>query len=338
MKLAARDTKKFLSHPVPAKSAMLIYGFDAMRVSLARATLVNALVGPKAADDMRLDRLAGSDLRKEPARLIDAIKAQGFFPGPRAVVVDDATNTLANAIGAALSEWREGDATLVVAAGQLKASDALRKLFESAQNAYAIPIYDDPPTRDEIQRDLEKAGLNNISTDAMIALVALGSTLDPGDFAQVLTKLSLYKLGDASPTSVSDIQAVAPATTEADLDDAIRAVAEGRAHDVAPQLQRLAGQGANAVSLCMGITRHFRQLHSAASDARGPEQWAEGSRIFGPRKDQIVHQARRWGPMLLERALEVAMETDLTLRSSKPVPAQALVERACLRIAMLCPK
>ncbi len=338
MKLAARDTKRFLTQPSPAKPAILLYGFDAMRVSMARVTLINALVGPKATEDMRLDRIPAADLRKEPARLIDAIKAQGFFPGPRAVLLEDTPNSLSGTVAAAVAEWREGDATLVVVAGLLRPADALRKLFETAQNAYAIAIYDDPPSRDEIERDLAKAGLKNIGVPAMTALVALGGELDPGDFAQVITKLSLYKIGDPGETSLADVQAIAPITTEADLDDAIRAVAEGRAHDVAPQLQRLAGQGSNAVALSSGVARHFRMLHAAASDSRGPDQWAESSRMFGPRRDQIVSQARKWGPMLLERALDVVMETDLTLRSSKPVPAQALVERACLRIAMLCPK
>ncbi len=338
MKLAARDTKRFLSQPTPGKPAILLYGFDAMRVSLARVTLVNALVGAKAADDMRLDRIAAADLRKEPARLLDAMKAQGFFPGPRAVLVEDVPNSLASVIGSALTDWREGDATLVVVAGQLKPADSLRKLFESAQNAYAVPIYDDPPSRSEIEQDLAKAGLKNISSAAVNALIALGSELDPGDFAQVINKLSLYKIGDMTETSIADIQAIAPITTEASLDDAIRAVAEGRLHEVAPQLQRLTGQGSNPVALCSAIARHFRMLHAASSDGRGPEQWAESSRMFGPRREQIVAQARRWGTALLERALDVVMETDLTLRSSKPAPAQAVVERACLRIAMLCPK
>lgn len=338
MKLAARDTRKYLHQPFPAKPALLLYGFDAMRVSMARATLITALAGSSAAADMRLDRMAAAELRKEPARLIDALKARGFFPGPRAVVVEDAPNSLAGTIQAALAEWRDGDATLVVVAGQLKPADALRRLFESAQNAYAIAIYDDPPSREEIVTELQKNGLTNISAAAMTALVGLANEIGPGDFTQVVTKLSLFKFGDSGETTASDVQAVAPATTEAGLDEAIRAVAEGRANDVAPQLQRLAAQGSGAVALCSAIARHFRQIHAAASDAQGPEHWAQSSRMFGPRRDQIVAQARKWGLALLERALEVAMETDLTLRSPKPVPEHALVERACLRIAMLCPK
>jgi len=91
VKLAARDIKKYLQQPVPAKPALLIYGLDAGRVSAARSAVAAALAGANAADEMRLDRIAAADLRKEPALLVDAIKAQGFFPVPRVVVAEDGT-------------------------------------------------------------------------------------------------------------------------------------------------------------------------------------------------------------------------------------------------------
>ena len=59
---------------------MLLYGADAMRVALKRAALVEALIGPEGAAEMRLTRIAGGDLRRDPAALIDAIKAAGFLP------------------------------------------------------------------------------------------------------------------------------------------------------------------------------------------------------------------------------------------------------------------
>lgn len=336
MKLPPRDTAKFLNRPQPAKAAILLYGEDSVRVALARSKLVTALVGANAAQDMRLDRIAAIDIRKEPAPLIDSLKAQGFFPGPRAVLVEDATESSANALGLALKEWRDGDATLVVTAGALKPTNALRKLFESAPNAWAVAIYSDPPGQDEIARDLAKAGLTNIAPDAMTLLLNLGRDLDPGDFGQFVVKLALYKIGDASPVSAADVLAVVPATIEAELDDAIRAVAEGRVDEVVPQLQRLAGQGTQPATLCAGIGRHFRQIHAATCQGSGDQ--AGSARFGGPKREQLANQARIWGTERAERALEAIIETELALRSPRPVPAHALVERACIRIAMLCPK
>ena len=79
-----------------------------MRVALKRAALVEALIGPDGAAEMRLERIAGADLRREPARCVDALKATGFFAGPRAVLVEEAGDAAAPALKAALADWRDG--------------------------------------------------------------------------------------------------------------------------------------------------------------------------------------------------------------------------------------
>ena len=61
-----------------------------------------ALTGPDAEAEMRLTRLAGGDLRRDAAALMDEIKAVGFFPGPRVVLIEDANDAAAPAIAAAL--------------------------------------------------------------------------------------------------------------------------------------------------------------------------------------------------------------------------------------------
>ena len=88
MKLSTRDANAYFAKPDPSKAGLLIYGTDAMRVSLKRQQVVKALLGPSAEEEMRLTRLPGGDLRKDPAQLLDAVKAVGFFPGPRAALVE----------------------------------------------------------------------------------------------------------------------------------------------------------------------------------------------------------------------------------------------------------
>lgn len=205
---------------------------------------------------------------------------------------------------------------------------------------WGIGIYDDPPSREEVARELADAGLKNIPQDVMADVLALSRDLDPGDFHQTVEKLSLYKFGDESPLTVEDLLACAPATSDAALDDAINLMAEAQAQDLVPMLKRLVGQGVNPTTLCISANRHFRLLHAAASDPSGPDTALSRARppVFGPRRDRMTRQARRWGKFRLERALGVLMDTDLTLRSSSPTPDMALLERAFIRVAMLCPK
>lgn len=338
MKLNPREAQGYFAKPDPARTGLLVYGADAMRVALKRQQVIAALVGPQGDEEMRLTRIPASDLRKDPALLLDAIKAIGFFPGPRVAFVEDANETVADVVSAAVLDWQDGDAQIVVTAGALKATSKLRKLFEGHKNAFSVGIYDDPPSREEIERTLSEAGIALPSSEMMGQLTALARELDPGDFRQTMDKLGLYKRGDTTPLTGDDIIACAPTSTEAALDDVLNIVADTHASEIGPVMRKLQAQGVTAVSLCIGATRHFRTLYAAASDPGGPSAGIGRVRppVFGPRRDKMVRQAQNWGVNKLETALTLLTDTDLQLRSAgQNAPALALVERALIRLAML---
>jgi DNA polymerase-3 subunit delta len=337
VKLSGAAATRYLARPEVDRTGLLIFGADAMRVALKRQEAIAALVGPEGDAEMRLTRIPASDLRKDPALLSDAVKAQGFFPGPRVAFVEDAGDGLAPVIAAAVADWKPGDASVIVTAGSLTAKSALRKVFEGHSNAYAIGIYDDPPSREEIEAALAGAGLRDVPQGAMTDLLALARDLDPGDFRQTVEKIALYKFGDTTPLDAADIAACAPATIEAEVDDILHAAAEARAGDIGPLMRRLEGQGVNPVTLCIGAMRHFRALHAAAAAPGGAAEGIARIRppIFGPRRDRMLRQAQGWGMHRLEQAIMLLTDTDLTLRSTSRAPAMAVMERALIRLAML---
>lgn len=340
MKLPPRELPRWRAAPEADRPGALIYGGDAVRVAQVRRDVVGQLVGPQGDAEMRLTRLAAADLRSDKAALIDAMTATGFFPGPRVVVVSDATDGLADVFAGALETWQPGDAQVIATAGQLTARGKLRKLFEAHPSALAVAIYDDPPGRAEIEAMAAKAGLPPLDRAAMGTLEELARGLPAGDFRQTFDKLALYKLGDAAPVTPEEILAQAPRASEAGIDDICNAVAEGQSAAIGPLMQRLAAQGVNATSLCIGASRHFRQLYAAAADPGGPQAGIARLRppVFGPRRDRMQRQAARWGVRALERALAVLMDTDLGLRSSAPAPQMAVMERTLIRLAMMGPR
>lgn len=336
MNLKGAEIARYLARPDPSRPALLIYGQDAMRVALKRAEAVAALTGPGADEEMRLTRLPGAGLKKDPAALMDAMRETGFFPGPRVVLAEDTPDSGTDAVAAALAEWKPGDAVIVVTAGGLAKSSALRKLFEAHREAVAAPVYDDPPGEDEIARWLAAAGLAEVPRDAMRDLMALARALDPGDLRQVIEKIGLYKFGDPTPLTPAEVALMAPATIEADLDELLHVVAEGRADEFGGLMRRIEAQGTSPVSLAIAALRHFRALHLAAADPQGPGSGLARMRppVFGPRRDRMARQAQGWGVAALEEAVAALLDTDLTLRSTTRAPQMALVERALIRLAM----
>ena len=340
MKLAGDKANNYFSNPNTSHTAILIYGADNMRVALRRQELLKALIGDNAEEEMRLTRISGPELKKDPALLLDGLKASGFFPGLRAVFVEDVTDITATIIENAIQEWQKGDAFLILTAGQLNTRSKLRKIIESNNNSVAIGIYNDPPNEKEIIALAEKHGISVFIEDAKRDLVLLGKALDPGDFQQTLEKLSLYKYKDDTPITTNDINLCAPVTIDAAMDEVINIIADAKSNEVGPVLNRLFGQGINPTSLCIAATRHFKNLHLASSNSSGPDIALSRARppVFGHRKDQMVRQVRGWGSTRLEKALGVLIDTDLSLRSSSKAPAKAILERAFIRISMMRPK
>lgn len=335
MKLKAGEVAGYTRNPDPSDAGILLFGEDAMRVADARAAYVLAVAGKEAEADMRLTRLDASDLRKDPAALIDALKARGFFDGPRVVIVEGATDTAEPMLKAALDAWEQDDARLVVTAKALTPRSKLRKLFEAGKKVRAGGLYDTPPSRAEVESAIKAAKLAP-DADALAALHGLSQTLEPGDFRQTLEKLSLYTL-DQAQISAEDVAACAPRSSEADLDDLLDVVSAGQADQIAAILHRLYAQGTAPVTICIMAIRHFRTLHRAACHPGGASAGVGALKppVYGPKRDKLVRQVSNWGAHRLEFATRQLVETDLTLRSGARLPFEAVVERCLIRLAMM---
>jgi len=334
MILKGAEAARYCARPDPARAGLLIFGADPMRVALKRQEAIAALIGPDGEAELRLSRMSGGDLRKDQSLLLDAIKAAGFFPGLRVAFVEDATDTLADPVAAALRAWRPGDAVIVITAGGLTGKSPLKTLFDAHPAAVSIGLYDDPPSREEIEAALQRAGLTAIDRAAMADLTTLARALDPGDFRQTLEKIALYKYRDPAPLSPAEVAAMAPATIEAEVDDLIAAVADARTKAIGPLVRRLEGQGVLPVTICIGALRHFRSLHAVVTDPAGPGAGIQKARVNFRQKDAMGRQAGQWSCPALEAALAILLDTDLALRSAARAPAMAVMERALIRIAM----
>ena len=140
MKLTNRDVVSFFRSPPKGITGVLIYGNDVMRISDKRQQFISSLLGPKADEEMRLARISRENLKKTPDQAIDLCKAQGFFPGARALLIEEANETIAEIILKAIDAWKDGDATIIITAGSLKPSSSLRKFFEQQKNIRNIKL------------------------------------------------------------------------------------------------------------------------------------------------------------------------------------------------------
>ena len=337
MKLTSRDLISFFDSPPKGVAGVLIYGNDHMRVADKRQKLIHSLLGPKADEEMRLARISRETLKKAPEQAIDLCKAQGFFPGQRALLIEEANETTADIIINVFDVWKDGDATLIITAGSLKPTSKLRKFFEQKQNTFSAPVYDNPMTRAEIEKMISDAGLKNVTQDSLNHLYQIALQLEPGDFKQTIEKIALYKLNDETWLTHQNISSCIPISNEVQIEEVIAVVLSGNHSKISQIINRLRSQGVLPVTLVIAITRHFKVLFSIATNPKGASAGVAAVKppVFGPRKEKLINQAQKWGPEKIKGAIKMITETDLQLRSAnQQAPQMALVERLFIRLAM----
>ena len=335
MKLNPRDVSSYCSKPNPSKAGLLIYGADSLRIAALLEKVVLALVGPSGKDEFRLLRLASDEVQRDGGELAAAVKSQSFFPGQRAVVVENAADGIVKAIEWAFKERAESDAPIIVTAGMLRPASKLRKLFESHKDAYCAAVYADQISSFEIKEAVKNAGLKRVSPSAMSDIEALGKFMSPQALRLFLDKIALYKLSDDSEVAPDDVEACASDGGEMQLDDLMNAVADGHPEKVCTAIRRLCSQGYAPISICIIAQRMFRNIFLVASDPSGPEFGIARIRppVLGRKKQRLLRQAIHWKTRGAEFALLRLGRTDRYLRSGRPIPALEAVESTLVRIA-----
>ena len=337
MKLAGRQAQAFCDRPADDIRAVLIHGADAGQVMAARRVLVKAVLGDPV-DDLRLTRIEAAEARKDAAITGDALRAQGFFPGRRLVLIEGGTDGLAKPLGIALEGVAAADALLVVTSDALPARSALRKLFESGRGFMALQLFADGIERADIAGMLAANGLSAGASDAAVDLLANAvQGMDHGSAQMLMEIVAIYGLGREDPLEASEVALLIPAGLGADLDAFVGAVAGGAPDRIGPLLRRLSAEGLAPITVLLALQRHFRQLLQAISSSGGAAAGLAALRppVWGPRRDQMQGQLRRWTPVRLEQASRLLFGTDGTLRSAQLAPDWAVLERVSLRLAIM---
>src|SRR5688500_6645970 len=139
MKIPPRNIEAFVKKPDPAVRAVLVYGPD-HGLMQERAATIGRTVVADLNDPFNVAVLNGGILKDDPARLRDEAFAISMMGGNRLIRVEEAGDSLTTLLKDYLASPASGS-MIVLQADDLGARSSLRKLFETAPNAGAIPCY-----------------------------------------------------------------------------------------------------------------------------------------------------------------------------------------------------
>lgn len=333
MKLAAAAARRFLAAPAEDVRAILVYGPNRALVGEYAKVLVDHGLGGSD-DPFALTRLNEDEVRKDKARLDEALHAQSLLGGPSVVWLRVDTDNASDAVLHALPDFEAGKAQayFVIEGGELNSKGKLVAAFEGAKAAVAIACYEETDgERAAFLRQLIDAERLNMTPDAREAFLQ-GAPSDRALARGELEKVLLFAHELGRPVDVADLAALAAVEAEGEIDEATNAATSGRVNVTLDRLDRLSGTG--GITLIKALERRLLRLLEARTMVEDGVSAADAGdrlkpRVFWKEREAFAGQVRLWTTPRLLEALKVLWTAEL--RSKTAGAPQDLIAAAAYR-------
>ena len=312
----------------------LVHGPDEGLAHERVKAIVRRLIGAEI-DPLRLTRLEGDAVARDPGALADEAYAVSMFGGARAIWIDAQARDLLPAIEPLFGR-PPIDCAIVVKAGQLRKGTALRAAFEASPISASIECYSDDAGALETLIDAEAraAGLS-IAPDARAALVALTGA-DRQTTRGEIAKLMLYARGTSRVTA-EDVEAIVSDAAPSNLDEVVDQALLGDLKAVETALTRFFHEGGDADYLMIRLTQRMLLLHRIRLEMdQGRPFEAACQALFVklplPARRALAKQAERWTSELIAQRLPAVRQASARVRAESRL-AEVLATRALWTLA-----
>jgi DNA polymerase-3 subunit delta len=302
--LKAHEVDRFLAKPPEGIRLFLVYGSDSGAIT-ERARALEQLALKRGRGEAVL-RVGSDELSGEPGRVADEANSVSLFGGEPVIslrVLDGRHNV----VGALqpLFERPPDAAWVIVEAGELNPTNALRKAFEASKSAATLPTFQ--AEGKDLDALIRAAADEHGITIEPAALELLAENLG-GDRLAIrgeLEKLFLYAQ-DQRVVTLADVAAIVGDTTESHTDQTIDAALLGDSEALETELGRMRAEASSFASLGATALRHLlslQTLRAAMDDGQSASEVINYARppIFSRRRSTIESELSRWpSPGLVE--------------------------------------
>lgn len=300
------EIERALGNPREHYRLVLLHGPD----DAGSRALADRLAAAMGADAERID-LDGATLSKDPALLADEAASTSLFGGARWIRVRASGDEVTAAVEALLEAPQAGNPVVVIA-GALKPASKLLKAVTASGEAIGFASY--APEGGEAVRiaaDLARAKGLRMPNDVARRLVESCDN-DRALIANEIEKLALFL--DASESAPRDVTMAAldligAGESEADMNALVNAALTGNAAQLARELDRLNGDGLDAVGLLRAAFRRTLQLAQLRAEADGGKGIdgalaAAGKSLFWKDKATVEQELHLWNAAGLTTIIE----------------------------------
>ena len=335
------DVDRFLAGPGKGVRAAVIWGRDRSGVR-ERADKLAKVIAKNPDDPFDVALLTEVDIEKGDGRLEEELSALSLMGGRRLIRLKltgekaGPERIAAEALTAHAEGKLNPDAFLIVEAGALEKSSALRKAAEKPDAVACIPIYEDEVgdvTR--LVREALAADKVGLTSDALEIFVGR-LPKERGVARQEIERLILYigpgSNATLSPAELAGFLGVEP---EASLSDAAQDAFGGRAAHAQAALRRARAEGEGGPAAVRALSQHLaklRKAHALQSQGRGAQEAAKASGVFWKNEREFLRQLKAWRSADLDIIQPELLEADQACKTTGS-PDGLIAERMALAIA-----
>jgi DNA polymerase III subunit delta len=329
--IAAKDAEIFVKKDYARFFIIFLYGPDEGLVSERAETIARSTTGNDPANILRLD---GDEIAVDPLRLADEANAISMFGGTRAIRLKAGSKALAPALELLLLKPPQ-DARVIIEAGDIKPTHALRGLLEKAAQAAVLPCYgEDSRDVGKLLESMLAESSFSISADARLLLIqSIG--IDRRRSRMEIEKLFLYCYGSECITR-EDVEAVVTDAAALSVDTVIDATFLGQLTTIESEARRVFADGTDASVLLGFALRHALLLQSIRRDidsGRNATESVKASRVMWKRERIVTDQVSKWTEIRLSRAIQIIGDAVFNIRRTAPL-AEAIAIRSLWSLAL----
>jgi DNA polymerase III subunit delta len=329
---AAADA--FIQRLPKAIGFYLVHGLDEGLTHERVKAILRSRIGDDT-DPMRLVRLEGDAIARDPGALADEAYAISMFGGNRAIWIDAQGRDLLPALEPLFAR-PPTDCTIVIKAGQLKKGTGLRGAFESSAARASIECYSDDSSTLEslIEAEARAAGLA-IAPDARAALVHMVGA-DRRTTRGEIAKLMLYAHGQTQITA-EDVEAIVADAAPSNLDEVIDHALLSDLPAVETSTARFFHDGGDADYLMIRLVARLTLLHRLRLEMdQGRPFEAACQALFvklpTAARRALAKQAERWTTESIAQRLPAIRLASVRVRTETKL-ADVLATRALWALA-----